>query len=252
MTVAKWRRPSARAGSVAGFRSGGVEEDQMAYSPIERLLTQIGIDRSAQRLLAGSSNVAGQYSSVEVKGLKELERALSELPEKVARKVLVAAVRDGAELIRARAAQLAPHNPAIPLGKPSWRTMRLREGIKKSVSVKGHGAAGATVRAKVGLDVKHAFFGRFIEKGWFPAGRMHVAPRATRHLRKVTGDLTAIVFTRRNSRAKDAVKTTKQIPARPFMRPAFEQMKQAALDLIRTRLAAGIQRAASELYRRAA
>lgn len=224
----------------------------MAFSipNFSSLARQAGISRSSQRALTGFHN-AGDWTTVEVQGLKELEAALNELPEKTARKVLTSAVRDGAELIRAQAALRAPHDPSVTFGKPSWRKMFLKDGIKKSISIKSLGVAGAIVRAKIGLDKKHAFFGRYIEKGWVPAGRMHIAPRATKHLRKITGDLSAIAMTRRNSRAKDAVATTTKVKAQPFMRPAFEAMKMKALELVKTRLRAGIDRIARESFRKA-
>jgi HK97 gp10 family phage protein len=176
-------------------------------------LSEMGIDSGTQRLLAGSHSVAGSYITTRVQGLAELEAALDALPERLAKKTLVAAVRDASTLFQERAQQLAPYDAGVIIGHPAWRTMHLRDGIKVAVSTRYLGAAGAEVQGAIGLDKKHVFFGRFLEFGWITA------------------------------RGKQ------QVSARPFMRPAWESMKQAALDLFSSRLGAGIAAAAQELHR---
>jgi HK97 gp10 family phage protein len=177
------------------------------------LLTDMGIDGGTQKLLSGSRQIAGSYVTTEVQGLAELERALDALPEKVAKKTLIDAVRDAAELFRVRAASGAPYDPDVAIGHPKWRTLHLREGILKKIMVTNLGAAGSRVRGEVALDKKHAFFGRYIEFGWITA------------------------------------RGGKQIAPHPFMRPAFEAMKDPALALFEVRLRAGIEAAARELAR---
>lgn len=175
------------------------------------MFSEMGIDAGTQKLLTGRYEVTGTFVTTQVQGLAELERALDALPEKVAKKTLVDAVRDAAELFRASAISLAPSDPSVQLGHPKWRTLHLRDGILKKVTTKNLGAAGARVRGEVALDKAHAFFGRYLEFGWITArGKKQVAPH-------------------------------------PFMRPAFEATKDAALTLFETRLASGIEAAAREL-----
>ena len=180
---------------------------------VSSFIEKMGIDRSLQRQLSGSHNIAGSWVTSEVQGLAELERNLNELPEKIARGVLRKAVTDASELFRARAAGGAPYDPRPRSGKGrAWKTMHLRDAILKQITTRFQGVKGATIRGKVGLDKKHAFYGRFIEFGWTHVGG-------------------------------------KQIPARPFMRTAWEAMKGVALALFETRLRTGIEAAARELHR---
>ena len=174
-------------------------------------LSEMGIDGGTQKLLGGSRTIAGSYVTTEVQGLAELERALDALPEKVAKKTLINAVRDAAELFRARAAIGAPYDPSVIMGHPKWRTMHLRDGILKKITVTNLGAAGARVRGEVALDKQHAFYGRFLEFGWITA------------------------------------RGGKQVAPHPFMRPAFEAMKDVALAWFQVRLREGIEAAAREL-----
>lgn len=180
------------------------------------ILAHMGVSSAAQRMAAGSFSTATSTITVEIKGLRDLDAALSGMPGNVARKTLVFAIRAAAEVFRARAVALAPFNPDVPLGRPAWRTLRLRDGIKIGVRVKSLGVIGSRLIATIGLDKKHAFFGRYIEKGWMPAHG------------------------------------TRAVLGHPYMRPAFEEMKEAALQLFKTQLQAGIDRAAKELFRKAA
>lgn len=52
--------------------------------------------------------------SLKVEGGRELAQALSQLSARVSKKVLIEALLAGAELIRAKAAQLAPRDPGQP------------------------------------------------------------------------------------------------------------------------------------------
>jgi HK97 gp10 family phage protein len=176
------------------------------------MLSDMGIDSGTQQLLSGSHAVTGSYVKTQVKGLAELEHALDALPETLARKVLVGAVTDASELFRATAESLAPENLDVRFGHPEWRTLHLNEGIKKAITVQYLGAAGARIRGEIALDKKHAFFGRFVEFGHLTRSKSQTAPI-------------------------------------PFFRPAWESMKEAALGLFQSRLAAGVASAAAELRR---
>lgn len=192
---------------------------------LESLFSEFGIDGATQKLLSGSRTIAGSYVTTNVQGLAELERALDALPEKVAKKTLIDAVRYATELFRARAAVFAPYDPAAKLGHPKWRSMHLRDGILKKIMVTNLGAAGARVRGEVALDKDHVFFGRLVEFGHISAGPVR---------RSIHG-------------GKEVGQGETQIPAQPFMRPAFEAIKDVALASFEVRLREGIEAAAREL-----
>lgn len=90
--------------------------------------------------------------------------------------------------------------------------MHLQDGIKKQMRKGSHSMAGAWVHGRVALDPK-VFYGRFIEFGWITA---HAATH---------------------------------VPARPFMRPAFDGEKYHAIAIIETKLRTGIEEAARALHR---
>jgi len=178
-------------------------------SSLVQVLSTIGLDSRMQALLSGS-HLEGVTVSTEIQGLAELDRALDELPERVARRTLYRAVNDGAEIIRRRCAELAPYAAKTP---NSTSPLHLKDAIIKQTRVRGQGVKGASVQCRIGLDTKKGesvFYGRFIEFGW-----MHVGG--------------------------------KQIPAHPFMRPAFDEMKGRALQEIILSLAIGVESAARSL-----
>jgi hypothetical protein len=173
---------------------------------------QFSIDAGTQRLLTGSHNVAGSWATTNVVGLRELERNLNELPDAIAKKVLRKAVVDASELFRARAELAAPYDPNPHAGKGrAWKIAHLRDKILKSITIRSTGVQGATIRGKVGLDKLHAFYGRFIEKGWTDIGGNRHEPRE-------------------------------------FMLIAFETMKGTALALFEVRLRAGIELETRKLH----
>jgi HK97 gp10 family phage protein len=178
---------------------------------ITNLISQMGINSDLQAKLSGSHAIAGKMITVKTTGLAELDHALAELPGRVARTTLKDAIADASELFRARSAELAPYDD---YHKHGIRTRHLKDGILKQVKVVLHGQS-ARVTGKVGLEKspkdQSVFYGRFIEFGFghFPDGRA--------------------------------------IDARPFMRPAFEEMKMKAIDVVKSQLASGIEAAAREL-----
>lgn len=147
----------------------------------------------------------GEFINVEVEGLKELEENLNKLSEDLAAKVLRAAARKAMRKMQDRVRANAPRGKR-PLQK--GRTIRLAEGILMSASFKSEGVRGGSVLVRVGLRTKpkdkSVWYGRLVEFG-VPA----------RH-----------------------------IPARPFMRSAFDTEKENVLKEFADELAAGIERVA--------
>ena len=130
-----------------------------------------------------------EYATVRLAGARELDAMLKRLPKHLGERVLVNAVRAGAQVVRAEAKARAP-----------VKTGRLRANIIAR-RAKGRGAA---VTVSVGPSRK-AWYGRLVEFGTVTTG------------------------------------------ARPFLRPAFESTKRAALDRIGERLGRNIERAAVKL-----
>lgn len=89
--------------------------------------------------------------------------------------------------------------------------IHLLDALAKSVTVKGDGVHGATVIGTVFVPPK-AFWGRFLEFGWVARNGRH-------------------------------------IPASPWMRPAFDSQKYAAIARVAQRLTTGVQEAARELHK---
>lgn len=151
--------------------------------------------------------------TIHVDGLRELERKLLDLPDKVNRRVLAKAVSNGAALVRDEMRTLAPlYTGPVSTGHPPPGT--LKKAVFMSHSRTSHlgyeafvvGVRHGKQRQHVGKGDKNmdAYYFRFVEFG------------------------------------------TVKMPARPFMRPAFDHKKAAALEAIKTGLAEGIAAAAKE------
>lgn len=150
-----------------------------------------------------------------VKGLKQLKRALKQLPKDVRKRVLTGALRKGAKPIQATAIAL------VPTGESVSRTLRgadwdhyagkLKDSIKIASEKKKFLLDAARVR--IGVDIKKgdkdgAWYWRFVEFG------------------------------------------TSKKAKRPFLVPAFEMMKFAADKIIRKEILRGVDRAQKRLGRK--
>ena len=157
-----------------------------------------------------------KFESVQVQGLDQLAKALRELPQRVARNGLRAAVYAGAKVIRDEAklqapvatGNLGPNQPPPGTLKRSVIMKQIPElsGAQKQtffVTVR-HGKKYRKQGKKGNLS-QDAWYWRFVEFG------------------------------------------TVKMSARPFLRPAFEMKKHEAVTAIKTRLAQRIEQAAQEL-----
>lgn len=133
----------------------------------------------------------------EVKGLKEMGDQLAELPGKIARRALAAAVRQGAIIIRDEA---RPHAPVGTKTYKDWRGKTHRPGLlrRSGVVYKKLRPSNWQTTALYGVGFsKLAFYGRWIERG---KNRLHhYAPH-------------------------------------PFVVPAMEASAQRAIDAVKERL----------------
>lgn len=147
----------------------------------------------------------------EVKGLQEMQRELMKLPEKIQRKVLHKAVREGAKVIRDLARPKAPIGTKIYRdwrGRPHAPGLLRKSGVvHKKLSLRQARRAGADSLFGVGFS-KRAFYGRFVERG--KGKKHHMTPR-------------------------------------PFVVPTFEAAAHRAAEIIRDGIGRGLAAIAAEL-----
>ena len=157
-----------------------------------------------------------KFESVQVQGLDQLAKALKELPQRVARNGLRAAVYAGAKVIRDEAKLQAPVATGdLGADQPPRGTLKRSVIMKQIPELSGaqkqtffvtvrHGKKYRKQGKKGNLS-QDAWYWRFVEFG------------------------------------------TVKMSARPFLRPAFEMKKHEAVTAIKTRLAQRIEQAAQEL-----
>ncbi len=149
-------------------------------------------------------------TTVRVEGLAELKQVLERtLPDRLQGKALQGALAKAVRPIVQQARTLAPVD-----------TGRLRLAIyskRSKFSKRGHESRIVAVRRgkKAQKRDRDAFYWKFVEFG-----------HMTRASKKVAG-------------------VPRFIPARPFMRPAFEANKLKALEIVRTELAGEIKKVAA-------
>lgn len=177
------------------------------------------------------------FESINVAGLDQLQRALQQLPQQLAKNVLRGAVAAGARVIRDEARRRAPiyNGPdgsvprgvirrAIYAGSSRELTNALQQGYIVNVrSGKKYQALG---KKKRNAD---AFFAPWVEYGHY------VVPRRPAGV------------SIRSQRAKHRTSGGQFVAARPFMRPAFESKKNEAVQVIKDYLAERIPREAERL-----
>ena len=157
-----------------------------------------------------------KFESVQVQGLDQLAKALRELPQRVARNGLRAAVYAGAKVIRDEAklqapvatGDLGPNQPPPGTLKRSVIMKQIPElsgAQKQTFFVTVRQGKKYRKQGKKGNLSKDAWYWRFVEFG------------------------------------------TVKMSARPFLRPAFDMKKHEAVTAIKTRLAQRIEQAAQEL-----
>ena len=139
-----------------------------------------------------------------IKGAKELDDVLKQLPPYIAERVLKGSVMAGAEVVRKEAVEMAPIGSAP---RKDWKGRIVQPGtLKKSIKKFSIKDSAASVSVGVGLKKgSRGFYGRFFEFG------------------------------------------TSKMAARPFIRPAFDNKAQEALDVMGKKLWQGIERAAKRL-----
>ncbi len=140
--------------------------------------------------------------TVEVKGLSELQRTLSQLPGKLQERVGVKAVSAAAAVIQAEVKARAPvrsHMGAKKRGKGKDAGQRYPGNLKKHIGRRRTSPGSGTVISYAVGPTKMAWYGALVEKG------------------------------------------TRYAAAHPFMRPAIDAKGMQAIDRFRLTLGAGIE-----------
>jgi len=139
--------------------------------------------------------------SLKLTGLKELEAELASLKDRAtSRRVADRALRKMAEPIRDRAKELAPDDPSTGEGKYLVESIKIGRaaGVQQKL-----GNSGTVVSTFVGIDGS-------------------VLPASTSSTGKRKPGVAAISIFRELG--------TERLPAQPYLRPAFEENKQEAVD----------------------
>lgn len=174
--------------------------------------------------------------SVDVQGLSELDDALAELGNAVAGQLLYAALMAGAKPIQDTAQSLAPVSD-----KPHYR-------YKKSKVQKQTKTGNKVVDRYNKLKAIRAAQST-TERELVQSGNLRKSISRKRLKGKKWADLTSggafvgVSWTGDAFYGRFVEFGTKNMAAKPFLRPAFIQRQNDALDIIKQRLAANIERA---------
>lgn len=142
--------------------------------------------------------------TVRVDGLKELQKAMQSLGRKTSNRIAVKAMRKGGAIVRDKARALAP---VLKESVPHRRAGILRKSIQSRTKVGKNGRTDAYVWVK-GISTKQVL--KFKKKSGKSSAYNPRDPFYWRYLEFGTS----------------------KMPARPFMRPAFQQSKEQAAQAI--------------------
>lgn len=155
-----------------------------------------------------------------IEGLRELDAKLLDLGTKKAEEIGRNALHAGGEVMQAAVRQLAPERPALPSGT-ALPPGALAHDIELHIGRDDHGRLAAIVRP--GSFTMYA--ARLVEYGH----------------RLVSGGYNKILA---SGRHRGHGKVVGDVPAHPFIRPAFETVRQAAAEVVAKTLGTGIEEAA--------
>lgn len=152
-------------------------------------------------------------NSVQVLGLEQLESNIAQLNKKVAKVIIVDALKAGAVIIRDEARLRAPMGTVPHKFKERGAVITVKPGnLKKKIKEKkrtGRNVSMGTIQYIIPLDGR-AFYGRFQEWGWKAKGGRY-------------------------------------IPGKRFLESAYQAKDTEALDEISKLLGEGIEQAAQQL-----
>ena len=155
--------------------------------------------------------------TVNITGLKELQQALNQLPLEIQKRPLRSAVSAGAKVIVDEAKRLAPQGETGNLRKALYRY--------RSRSQSSRGQETFLVGVRKG------------KKNYVDSAKNR---RLNRVGKKYTVEGEAFYW-------RFVEFGTSKMPARPFLRPAFESKKNQAVETIKNRLAVAIENTAKKM-----
>jgi len=171
-------------------------------------------------------------TTVKLEGFAELAAALRELPQNIAKNALRSAVGAGAAEIRKQAKANAEGMRDTGTLARSIYQKQIREQSNNEKQVFYVGARQGKSYQKVGKKGvnKDAFYARFVELGHFSRRTEKGFERVMRNANR--GGVN-------NQRLADQVQagTVKWVPAHPFLRPAFDVKKDAAVTAMGDKIA---------------
>lgn len=168
--------------------------------------------------------------TVKVNGLQEINRALQDLPFRIANKVLKKGVAAGAALLRDAIRKAAPVRKTggemkVSNSRGSGSAMRspgfLRKNIKSLYRRKASGPGN--VHYAIG-PMGDAYYGYFVEKG-------HVIGKRKRYGRGIAEYNAGL----------------KTVPAHPFMMPVFNSQTNQIIEKMKDKLSEGIRKEGRDL-----
>ncbi len=150
---------------------------------------------------------------LEIKGLKEINKAIHEIPAQLGKRVVTSALREGAKIIQKEARSLAP--------RKSGRLRRAIKVKKSRIHTKPRmGKFGFYIKINPGKkrdDMQGAYYGHIIDGGWNTRGK-----GASRR-----SDVTSS-FNRRTGRKTMRGKT--DVSGKEFMLRAYRRKHKIAAD----------------------
>jgi HK97 gp10 family phage protein len=159
------------------------------------------------------------YVSMKLTGAKEIEKKLRELEPKVGRKVVRQALRSGAKIIQKAQKDSAKSVVGGSLGSKIARNIVVRAMKKKT---KNRYGVTALINPKEESFIHHT---KDNKRYYIPA---------------------AIEYGHAKPGRGGGSSPPKDVPARPFMRPAFDAEKENAANVIISELKKGIERIGAE------
>jgi HK97 gp10 family phage protein len=158
--------------------------------------------------------------SVDIVGLKELDAKLSEMKEQTAKRIVWEALEAGGAVIQEAVQEVAPMRPDLPSGT-ALPVGALAADIEIHRGKDDEGNPAVIVGP--GKYTSHA--ARWVEYGH----------------RQVKGGYSKVLA---NGKTRGPGTEVSQVPAYPFIRPAYEASRETAVDVTVLTLADGVQKQA--------
>ncbi len=169
-----------------------------------------------------------------VKGLKEIQAKLKALEPKLAKKVVRAALKKSAEPILHAARSKAPVDTGFLVSSIKLTTALSRR--KGTMTVR--------VGTSKGFYKGDDFYASFIEFGYRRGARRTKTQLGLPDARQLPNQI-AFTVAKYTSKVQRAVNNQRPwVPAQPFLRPAYDENKERALNILTTEILSGIEREA--------